>query len=222
MELLAESPYLEKVLEPGFADKRLYAIYMCETYHYTKHNARNQALVATRHEDMNPRYMKYCLHHAEEEVGHELMAFHDLKKLGIDIKESELPDPLNSTRVLTAYLYYTAEKLNPVARLGYSYWAERVYEFMQPLLELMKDGVNIPKAAMSFFNEHSEIDEKHAQEVDRAIEMFIKTEKDAIDVEETMVTSLKLTSRMLDEVFEEFVKVKNGESTRYQFLEQLQ
>lgn len=221
MGILAESPYLSRVLEPGFADQRLYAIYMCETYHYTKHNARNQALVATRNEAMNPRYMKFCLNHASEEVGHELMALHDLKSLGIEITEDELPVPLNSTQALIGYLYYTSEKLNPLARLGYSYWAERVYQFMQPLLGLMSNGLNLPKKSMTFFNEHSEIDEKHAQDVDKAINSFVKNEIDLKAVEETMVSSLKLTVSMLNEVFEEFNAIKEGKESRYDFLKQI-
>jgi len=222
MEELGESPYLIKLLEPGFVDKRLYAIYMCETYHYTKHNAKNQALVATRHENMSPQYMKFCLNHAAEEVGHELMALHDLKKMGVQITEEELPEPLNSTQALIGYLYYLSEKLNPLARLGYSFWAERVYEHIQPLLEMMSDGLKIPKSAMTFFNEHSDIDEKHAQDVDKAIMSFVKTQEDLNAVEETMVNSLKMTVRMLDEVFEQFIKVKEGSESRYFFLDQIE
>ncbi len=221
METLAQSPYLARVMEPGFADKRLYAIYMCETYHYTKHNARNQALVATRKEDIPVNYMKYCLHHAEEEAGHEMMAFHDLKKIGIELKLEDLPKPLSSTNALIGYLYYVAENENLFARLGYSYWAERVYEFMQPLLGLMGEGLKIPETAMTFFVQHAEIDAGHAEEVDQIIERFIKNEEDYLAVEATMIASLKLTSKMLDEVFEEFVKIKEGKPTRYTFLEQL-
>lgn len=219
MEILSKSPYLNKVMEPGFVNKDLYAIYMIETYHYTKHNARNQALVATRNDDLPFGYMKYCLKHAQEEVGHEMMAFHDFKKLGYEnITIQDLPQPLSSTNALIGYLYYTSGKDNIYARLGYSYWAERVYEYIQPLLNLMKAGLGIPEKAMTFFVQHSEIDISHAQEVDAIITEFVKTEEDYLKVEATMLTSLSLTTKMLDEVFEEFVNIKEKNESRYSFL----
>ncbi|MBH49107.1 MAG: TenA family transcriptional regulator [Halobacteriovorax sp.] len=218
MENLSRSPNLEKVLEPGFVDKRLYAMYLCETYHYTLHNARNQALVATRRDTSNIQYMKYCLKHALEETGHEMMALHDLKNLGFDVSVDTLPKPLMSTETLVAYLYHISEHFSPVARLGYSYWAERSYEFIQPLLAMLSDGIGVPKKAMTFFNEHSEIDAKHTEEVEESIRRFVKSDEDWSAVEEVMVGSLILTTRMMDEVFDQFCKLKEGKSTRYKFL----
>ncbi len=218
MENLSRSPNLEKVLEPGFVDSRLYAMYLCETYHYTLHNARNQALVATRRDTTNIHYMKYCLKHALEEAGHEMMALHDLKSLGFEVSVETLPKPLVSTETLVAYLYHISEHFSPVARLGYSYWAERSYEFIQPLLAMLSDGIGVPKKAMTFFNEHSEIDAKHAEEVEESINRFVKTEDDWNAVEEVMVGSLILTTRMMDQVFDEFCKLKDGQTSRYTFL----
>tara|TARA_R110000868_G_scaffold407454_1_gene688912 strand:- start:2785 stop:3483 length:699 start_codon:yes stop_codon:yes gene_type:complete len=219
MENLSRSPNLEKVLEPGFVDKRLYAMYLCETYHYTLHNARNQALVATRRDTSNIHYMKYCLKHALEETGHEMMALHDLKNLGFEVHQDSLPKPLMTTETLVAYLYHISEHFSPVARLGYSYWAERSYEFIQPLLAMLSDGIGVPKKAMTFFNEHSEIDAKHAEEVEESIRRFVKSDEDWSAVEEVMVGSLILTTRMMDEVFDQFCKLKEGKPTRYKFLE---
>lgn len=218
MEELQQSPNLFKVLEEGFADKRLYAIYLTETFHYTFHNSRNQALVAARKETMNINYIKYCLKHAHEEAGHEMMAFHDLKNLGYHLKPDDLPAPLNSTNALIAYLYYVSEYGNPVARLGYSYWAERSYEYIAPLLNLLSDGLNIEKKSMTFFNEHSEIDEQYAIDVENAIKKYAKTEQDWEDIENCMVNSLLLTTRMMDEVLDQFVALKEGKDIRYKFL----
>lgn len=223
MENMVNVDNLEKVLTPGFVDKRLYAIYLIETYHYTYHNARNQALVACRPERTDPRYMKYCLKHAMEETGHELMALHDLKKAGwnlVDIKDqkdTDLPKPLMQTEVLIAYLYRVSTTGNSLARLGYSFWAERVYEYLAPLMEMF-NHLGIEKSAMTFLTDHSEIDAGHAEEVDRAINMFVKTEEDWSDIEECMKTSLRLKARVMDAVFDEFVKLKEGTSTRYNFL----
>jgi pyrroloquinoline quinone (PQQ) biosynthesis protein C len=215
---LMSGPNLERVLTPGFADKRLYAIYLMETYHYTRHNSRNQALIATRPENIDPRYLKFCLRHAEEEVGHELMALHDIKAMGHKVDENSLPQPLNSTTALISYLYYVSANSNPLARLGYSFWAERSYQYIRPLLTMLSDGLGIEKKAMTFFNEHSEIDIEHAKQVDETILRFAKTQNDWDEMGDCLETSLRLTSRMMDEVFEEFIKIKEGKLTRYQSL----
>lgn len=220
MGKLASSPYLEKVLAPGFATRELYAMYMVETYHYTRHNSRNQALVATRDENLDPRYMKFCLKHAEEETGHELMAFHDLKNMGYTLSLEDLPTPLEETKVLIAYLYHVAQNGNPLARLGYSFWAERVYSYIAPLLQMASGNLGIEKKSMTFFNEHSEIDEEHAKQVDQAIERFAKTAQDWEDIGNCLETSLLLTSKMMDAVFEQFMSFKDTRTTRYTFLNQ--
>ena len=218
-EKLSGSPYLARVMEPGFVDKRLYALYMVETYHYTRHNSRNQAVVATRPESIDPRYLKFCLRHAEEETGHELMAFHDLKALGYpSLQETDLPAPLAATETLIAYLYRTAQFGNPLARLGYSYWAEQSYSYIQPLLSMVSSGLGVPANAMTFFREHSSIDESHARVVQETIERFAKTEADFEAIESCMANSLVLTARMMDEVFEQFLSVKDGTGSRYAFL----
>jgi pyrroloquinoline quinone (PQQ) biosynthesis protein C len=218
-ETLATSPYLAKVMEKGFADKRLYGLYLIETYHYTRHNARNQALVATRDENIDVRYLKFCLKHAEEEMGHELMALHDLKALGHKVTEEQLPKPLAATQNLINYLYDVSRNGNPLARLGYSFWAEQVYGYIKPLLSMISGGLGVPDKAMTFFNEHSDIDAVHSQQVAATIERFAKTEEDWQAIEDCMVKSLQLTAKMTDQVFEEFVKLKEGQSTRMQQLE---
>jgi hypothetical protein len=220
---IVNAEYLELVLTPGFVDKRIYAIYLIETYHYTYHNARNQALVATRPECRDIRYMKYCLKHALDEAGHELMALHDLKKSGYfsidykEMKDSDLPKPLMATEILIAYLYRVSTTGNPLTRLGYSFWAERIYEYLSPLMAMFSQ-LGVEKSAMTFLVDHSVIDAEHAIEVDRAINMFAKTPQDWEDIEDCMKTSLRLKAKVMDAVFEEFVKLKKGTSDRYNFL----
>lgn len=207
-----------KVIRPGYASKKLYAIYMMETYHYTFHNARSQAAIPSRRDEMNINYMKFCLHHAGEEAGHEMMAFSDIKKLGFNIRKDNLPTPLPATQELIRYIYHTAESENPLARLGYSFWAERVYTYISPLLKLMKFGVGIPDKSMTFFKQHSDIDAKHADEVDEAIVRFAKTDADWKAIEDCMIGTLDRTIKMTHEVLTEYDKVRSREATRYQEL----
>lgn len=215
----------EKIMEafaPGKAlDRRLYAIYLIETYHYTRHNARNQAAVAVNHLDLDIRYMKYCLKHAGDEAGHEMMAFHDLKSLGYLGTPTSLPEPLGFTQALISYLYDVAKSGNPVARLGYSFWAERSYQYIEPMLNAIREEFQIKKGGMTFFEEHSEIDQKHALEVEEILQRTCKTEEDWAAVERCMIMSLKLTGLMLKQVYDEFLLLKENKSDRYLFLNDL-
>jgi pyrroloquinoline quinone (PQQ) biosynthesis protein C len=216
---LAVSDNMLKVLQPGFVDKRLYGIYLIETFHYTRHNAKNQALVAVRPDNQDYAYMKYCLSHSMEEVGHEMMAYHDLKTMAKDTPAiADLPKPLSKTQELVDYLYSVASDQNIYARLGYSFWAEKSYDYIQPLLRLLAESLGLKKNSMTFLVQHAEIDKKHAEEVEQAITQFVVDENSYLAVQEVMLQSLLKTSQMLDAVFDEFVLLKENNSTKYGFL----
>nr|WP_230975073.1 iron-containing redox enzyme family protein [Burkholderia stagnalis] len=117
---ILDNSSLAQSIRTGEFSKELYMIYMLETYHYTSHNARNQALAGVAHPE-NPVYMKFCFDHAADEAGHEMMALHDLRSLGNANDELQLPAPLPSTETLIAYLYWASKHGNPFRRLGYSF-----------------------------------------------------------------------------------------------------
>lgn len=202
----------------GDFDKRLYAIYLIETYHYTLHNARNQALVGTRADNMSVQYRRYCFDHAAEETGHELMALHDLHSLGFDVRERDLPERLVSTEQLIAYLYWVASTGNPKQRLGYSFWAEQVYGYIQPLLDTLKSNLNLAGPNLTFLISHSKIDKKHAREVEEMLERECLDPQDWLSVRRVLNTTLELTGRMLDEVNEQYETLASGMPSRYDFL----
>lgn len=105
---ILETSLLSKTILSGDFDVRLYAIYLLETYHYTVHNSRNQALVGASLElSADIQYLKFCLKHAYEEAGHELMALHDLKTLGLSELPSPLPTPVQANEILLhTYIEY--------------------------------------------------------------------------------------------------------------------
>ncbi|HWN71369.1 MAG TPA: iron-containing redox enzyme family protein, partial [Haliangium sp.] len=141
-EILSKSR-LTAAIEKGTIDRKLFAIYMVETYHYTSHNARNQALVGVRAVGQPPQYIKFCFEHAAEETGHELMALHDVRSLGLTDASFEIPPPLPDTETLIAYLYWISATGNPLQRLGYSYWAENSYHYINPLLHKLKKRLSL-------------------------------------------------------------------------------
>lgn len=210
--LLDGSALADLVLH-GRYDQRLYALYLIETFHYTRENPRHQALVGTR-PDADPGYARFCFKHASEEVGHEMMAVHDLRSLGYDVTADDLPAPLDATDVLSSYLYRISQTGNPLARVGYSFWAESSYEHIGPLLVAAQDQLGIEDRNMTFLVAHARIDADHAQEIDQVLRRFAVTQADWDAVERVMRTSLRLTVEMLDAVALEYRAVADGRSSR--------
>ncbi|NMO18463.1 iron-containing redox enzyme family protein [Pyxidicoccus fallax] len=209
---------LVKTIQEGRIDKRLYAVYLMETYQYTLHNARNQALVGVRALDVGVSYLKFCFEHATEETGHEHMALHDMLSLGLPKEALEIPPPLPATEALIAYLYWVSATGNPLRRLGYSYWAESSYDYIMPLIDKVRETLELKPAQMTFFIAHSKIDEDHAEQVRRMIAQNCKTDQDWHDVERVLETSLRLMGNMMEEVFAEYELLRKEQSATHAFL----
>lgn len=216
-ELVAPSRFSTRI-RSGTFDARLYAIYLIETYHYTLHNSRNQALAGARAFDREPQFLKFCFKHASEEVGHELLALHDLCSLGLERDTLVLPAPLPSTEVLIAYLYWISQTGNSVQRLGYSFWAERCYRFIGPLLQSARSRLRLQDSQMTFLVAHAQIDDAHGREVVETMERHCRDAADWECVARAMHTSLRLTAQVLDDVEAAFTQLASGRSRHYAFL----
>ena len=211
-ELLAGSR-LTALVTGGDYDMRLYALYLLETYHYTRENPRHQALVAAV-ADHDPQYLRFCLKHAAEELGHEQMALHDMRSVGFGPDPAALPEPLPETEVLIAYLYRISERGNPLARVGYSFWAESSYEHIGPLLLAARAKLGLVDHQMTFLVGHARIDADHAREVEDVVRRFAVTPADWHAIRRAMTTSLRLTVAMLDAIADEYGAVAEGRSDR--------
>lgn len=218
--LLATNALLTTV-QRGEVTKKLYAIYMLQTYHYTLHNSRNQALVGVRAIEENGQYLKYCFEHASEEVGHEQMAIKDVVSLGISREHLEIPDPLPETEIFIAYVYWISATGNPVRRLGYSFWAESAYDFVNPLIEKAREMLGLKKSQMTFLVSHAMIDEDHAKDVMEMLRKVCRTEKDWEDVERVMETTLSLAGNMFEAIYREHQQLVEGKPSPYSYLNRL-
>lgn len=210
-----------RLLELDHIDARLYAIYLVETFHYTSHNTKNQALVATRRETIPTHYQQFCLKHALEESGHELMALHDLNTLGHHFKPDDLSAPLAETQALIAYLYDIAQFGSPYARLGYSFWAEGSYEYIGQSMGMIQQALNLKDSQMTFYKAHAVIDEQHLRDIEDTIERFVKNEQDLKAVEDAMLMSLRLTGLMIDKVVGSYLERVDNVSNRYDYLDKI-
>ena len=99
------------------------------------------------------------------------------------------------------YLYGVALREGPVARLGYSYWAESAYRHLTPLLAAARESLGLTDRQMTFFAAHAELDLRHAEQVRNIIRRTVTTPERAEAVVRVAVTSLWLTLQILEQAF---------------------
>lgn len=171
---------------------------MLQVYHYSKHNSMNQAVAAFV--PAPEALLKFVYRHAAEELGHEKMVTHDLRSIGL-LKDEDLDAaPLPATEALIGYLYYVALRYGPVARLGYSFWAEGAHAHIQEPIRKLCGDLKLTSKNVTFFGSHAEADEEHIKQVEDAIERFAVTPQDRELVTRVCVTTLSLTGQLLEQV----------------------
>ena len=184
---------LQRPVTPG-----LYRDMMLQVYHYSRHNSMNQAVAAFV--PAPEGLLRFVYRHAAEELGHERMVTHDLRSIGL-LDEADLAKPpMPATEALIGYLYYVGLRYGPVARLGYSFWAEGAHAHIgAPLAKICKDlGLNSKN--VTFFGSHAEADVAHMQQVEEALEKFASSPQDQELVSRVATTTLSLTGQLLEQV----------------------
>lgn len=185
----------------------LYQQVMLQVFHYTRYNSVNQAACAFSADPEQTTLLRFVYKHALEELGHERMVLRDLEAVGL--LPQHMPAPLAPTQALIAFLNDVAIRKGPIARLGYSYWAEDVYQHIQPILERFRNDLKLKDEQMTFFVAHSTIDEKHSEEVRVAMERAVKTEEDRRQIKEVARVTLWLTGQLLEEALRAYLADEN-------------
>jgi pyrroloquinoline quinone (PQQ) biosynthesis protein C len=196
----ASEPW-QRIVAGGFSPE-LYRLTMIQIFHYTRHNSINQAVAAFRAEPEQLELLRFVYGHAKDELGHEKLALHDLKSIGLWRDDDALEPPLPATDALINYLYGVALRDGAVARLGYSYWAESAYEHIGPLLLAARKSLALEDRNMTFFVAHAQIDVAHAEQVRAAIVRSVQTPEQADALQRVAVTTLWLTIQLLVQAFE--------------------
>jgi hypothetical protein len=98
------------------------------------------------------------------------------------------------------YLYYVALRYGPVARLGYSFWAEGAHAHIQEPLGKICADLKLTSKNVTFFGAHAEADEAHIQQVEDAVARFAVTPQDQELVTRVCTTTLSLTGQLLEQV----------------------
>lgn len=178
--------------------REFYRDLMLQVYHYSRHNSVNQAVAAFV--PAPEGLLRFVYRHAAEELGHERMVTHDLRSIGLlDERDLALP-PLPATEALTGYLYYVALRYGPIARLGYSFWAEDSHRHIAEIIAKVSKDLSLRKDNLTFFGSHAEADVDHMRQVEEALERYATTEQDQELVVRVATTTLSLTGQLLDQV----------------------
>lgn len=171
---------------------------LLQVYHYSKHNSMNQAVAAFV--PAPEGVLKFVYRHAAEELGHERMVTHDLKSMGLLEADALEAPPLPATEALIGYLYFVALRYGPIARLGYSFWAESAHGYIQELLGKIRKDLQLTSKNITFFGSHAEADVEHIQQVEDAISKFATSPQDQELVSRVATTTLYLTGQLLEQV----------------------
>lgn len=181
-------------------DRDFYVTLMKQIFHYTRFNAQNQALMAVSLTSDRLPLLKYCLHHAYTEAGHDLMVLKDLETIGVSPDEVRNAKPLPETEAFVGYLFRLKER-DPTARLGYSYWAEGCYPYLEDFLVSLRRDLKLQPSQLSFLVAHSVIDKAHLEEVKDVLGSSCEGDRALQDgVVDVLETSLHLMRNIFDAV----------------------
>jgi hypothetical protein len=176
----------------------LYKALMLEIFHYTKHNSRNQAAAA--YVEAPDGLLAFAYKHAAEELGHEKMVLRDLESLSMLEPGDQDAIPMAPTEALIGYLYFVSLRYGALARLGYSFWAEDVYDQIGEALAKIRSDMKLNDKNMTFFVAHATIDEKHIEQVTDCILRYAETPDQQAQVRRVALTTLFLTGQLMDAV----------------------
>ena len=200
-------------------DKRLFAMYMTQVYHYAYHTSRNLGLAGANLHNKDLKLMHHFFEHAIGEVGHEQMAYNDLKALGVQFSsDAEMPPTLPATEVMIAYVKYLSLSEKPYRSLGYHYWIEQPYDYILPFMQALKHNMGLNDEQMSFYVQHVRIDQKHGKDIQDIVAEVCKTDEQWDEIKEVAKTTLRLMFRMVQDIIDEYDRLIQNKSDKFKVL----
>lgn len=197
-------------------DPRIYALYLTQVYHYAYHTPRILALAGANAFNTDTHFMQHLFEHAMEETGHELMALHDLKMLGIEYGAQTmhgLPRMLPATETMIGYVKYLATSETPYRVMGYSYWIERPYRHILSFMEQLEKDMALNKNQLTFYYNHLHIDQKHGQDIEHILIRVCQTPEQWAAVREAALKSMQLMLNMLLEIIAAYKQLGTDNSS---------
>jgi pyrroloquinoline quinone (PQQ) biosynthesis protein C len=185
----------------GTPDLALYARYLTNVFHYACHSAEVIALAGARCARSHAELSRYLLHHAEEEMGHELWALEDLAALGVDVAQVRDTRPVPACAAMIAFEYYVAGRTNPVGLFGWLYVLEALGDDLGKRVAAGLHGaLGSTNRGIKFVAGHGVADHDHTADLTRVISTHIIAREDVADVNHVADVSADLYVRMFHQI----------------------
>ncbi len=198
---IEDSPFV-KDLAAGKRVLPLYEAYLREAYHFVRLTSSFTPLAARR---MDPELLglrQWILHHSAHEMGHELMALQDLELLGQSRESVKASQPRPGTWQWVHFFYYQVVERPPFAAMGVLYFLEGMAAKLAPVVgaQLVKTLEGEQKKAVSFVQEHGELDAEHSAEGKDMLAQYCHDPRDADVLAETIRLGGHIKRFMLDDL----------------------
>jgi pyrroloquinoline quinone (PQQ) biosynthesis protein C len=185
----------------GKPDLALYGRYLTNVFHYACHSAEVIAIAGARCTRSHPEASRYLMHHAEEEMGHELWALDDLAALGIDQATVRAARPVPACAAMIAFEYYTAGRVNPVGLFGWLYVLEAMGDDLGKRVAAgLQGALGGSKRGIKFVAGHGVADHEHTADLTQVISQHITAPQDIADVNHVADVSADLYVRIFHQI----------------------
>ena len=149
----------KQILAYPFENKEMYCRWLNQQYFLVENSTRYLALSASKVDTKDRAEFKSWVHHLSEELDHDALVLHDLKKLNY-----QFDDTLNPfTRAIVSTQYYDIEKNGPNALLGYALMLEglscRVCQILADRVEKV-----FGRGTATYLRLHATVDLEHFPE----------------------------------------------------------
>lgn len=199
-EAIGATPAVKAVLE-GNASPAVYRHYLSNVWHYAQHSGTVIAIAGARCVLTHPPLAAYLLHHAQEELGHDVWALQDLEVMGVDEADVRKSRPLPACAAMVGYEYYLAAHANPVSLFGWLFVLEAMGDDLGHVVaRRVREALNVDQG-VKFLAGHGEADEEHTREIIEQIETNIGP-ADMADVHHVADVVGALYIRLFEEIGE--------------------
>lgn len=171
--------------------------------------AREQALLLAPADTACAQLVSWLEQHIQEEAHHDEWLLEDLEHLGVSREAALRRIPSPRVAQMVGAQYYWIQHVHPLALLGYIAVLEGE-PIRREELELAIARTGLPRPAFRTFFEHSDLDEKHCEDVERILdELPLSSEQQTL-----ISVSALLTAHWLGSVFAELLSHYNSSTER--------
>jgi pyrroloquinoline quinone (PQQ) biosynthesis protein C len=192
------TPLVRSILA-GDVPREAYARYMTDVYQYAMHSPVVIAMAGARAAMTNPNVARYLVHHASEELGHDVWARSDLESLGVSRSVITHARPSVPCMAMLGVEYFWAGHGNPVALLGWTYALEALGDDVGHMVaDALSKTVQGGAASTVFLRGHGEADHDHIKDIENVIATHVTDPRDRADVMYVATVSADLYAQILE------------------------